>query len=769
LPKYKKKVGGEWDMAEIMNARNDRKDVTRQTGEIPPIRSGQQPANPLRVLVKRRWQLFACLLLICGIAFAAVSLRQPKYRAATRVQLTKDKPQIGGMTSIIGGGDRDYISTQCILLQSRPVLAQAAKNLNMSGGHWIYSDEGIKQLRDAVKVQPVAGSRLIDIIATAETGSKAASIANQVAAAYIDISVRARQATNKQLITGVNELIEQCEEEIEQIEENVRRFQQENLITGANSALAAVEGRISRIENELTHIQMQRLQLEAQRDKYKNMLSSGRGVADPDSAVPEISNDPIIRSYQQELTSLEKEEAQMSRAYLPGHHKLRNVRLRIAELQTKLLEKKQKLLQDLFEDTTKAYAATVTQEESLQQMLSHQKEIGVKLTGQNQQYQKMLVKLENVQKFKTDCLAKLRQFDLEEGMNPSPVIVVDAARPPRKPTGLSKPHQAASILLLGLVFSIGFVFAVERFSAEPSDSRGGLPPATYLPPSGAMPWVIWQGQTDPRTPTAPVGPGEPDFPDDTETMKHRGVYSCSTLAQIKTIELGGKSDSEFAFAGRCRIINIDPSCAAAETFRELSSNLLTRFGQTKQSLVVTSVLPRSGKTTCASNLAQLLARAGRKVALVEANTSRPALHRAFNVKLSENQPDVQDVLTDITQLDQALYDTETANLTVLVNRNSEPIVDDYSSAQVEWLYNELRERFDWVIYDAGAVQQVFTKSLLAVTGKGLCVTNGSEHPDEIHGAEAQVELCGAVCIGAIENTHPENREKTENKRETMKK
>ena len=353
-------------------------------------------------------------------------------------------------------------------------------------------------------------------------------------------------------------------------------------------------------------------------------------------------------------------------------------------------------------------------------------------------------------------------------MNPSPVIVVDAARAPRKPTGLSKSHQAASILLLGLVFSIGFVFALERFSAGPSDSPGGLPPSAYLPPSGSMPWVIWQGQNDPRTATAPVGRGESALPCDAETMKPPGKYSYSTLAQIQTIELGGKSDSEFAFAGRCRIINIDPSCSAAEAFRELSSNLLTRFGQTKQNLVVTSVLPRSGKTTCASNLAQLLARAGRKVALVEANTSRPALHRAFNVKLSENQPDIQDVLTDITQLDQALYDTETANLTLLVNRNSEPMVDDYTSTQVEWLHNELRERFDWVIYDAGAVQQVFAKSLLQATGKGLCVTNSSEHPDEIHGAEAQVELCGAVCIGVIENTYVENREKTETKRETMK-
>lgn len=749
-----------------MNAKKDQKNVTELHSQTPQPKTDPRDTNPLRVLVKRRWQLFGCLLLICGIAFAAVSLRQAKYQATTRVQMIKDQPQIGNVTSL-PSSDRDYISTQCILLQSRPVLAQAAEKLNMAGGHWTYSDEGVKQLRDAVKVQPVSGSRLIDIVATAETSSKAAAIANQVAAAYIDISTRARKAMNEQMAEKIGETITKYDEEMSHVEENIRRFQQENLITGSNSTLAAVEGRIARIENELTQAQMQRLQLETMRDKYKNILSSGRGLTDSHSAAPEITNDPVIHSHQQELTALEKEEARMARAYLPGHDKLRNTRLRIAELQTKILEKKQNRLQELFENTTKDYAASVKQEESLQQMLSRQKEIGVKMTAQHQQYQKMLAKLENIQKFKIKCIEELRQFTLEEEISTSPVVIVDAARPPHKPTGLSKPHQAASILLLGLAFSIGFVFAAERFSAGPSESHGTMPSSMYLPSDGSMPWVIWPGQADPRTAATPMNMQNTVIASDVEKKKNYGEYPYSTLAKIQTIDLGGQSDSEFAFAGRCRIINIDPSCSASETFRELSSNLLTRFGQTRQSIVVTSVLPRNGKTTCASNLAQLLARAGRKVALVEANTSRPALHRAFNINTNENQPDLQDVLMDITKLDQALQQTEATNLTVLVNRNSEPIVDEFTTTNVEWLVNELRQRFDWVIFDAGAVQQTLTKSILAITGKGVCVTNGSELPDEIHGIEAQVELCGAVCLGVVENNYIEKQKQTENKKKTI--
>lgn len=705
----------------------------------------------LEVLVRRRWQLFGCLLLVCGIAFAATSLRRPKYEAAARVQVTKDQPQIGGMASLVGGADRDYFSTQCQLLRSRRVLAQAAQNLNMSGGHWVFSDAGVKELQQSIKIKPVPGSRLIDIVATAETAPKAAAIANQIAAVYIETSARARQATNERLIARVQEQIDRYDDESVQMEETIRRFRQENLITGANSTMTAVESRIARLEAELTQTQMKRLSLESQRETYRRMLASGQGLTVEDQSLPELDEEATTRTMRQELRLLQQQESRMAKVYLPGHQKLRDTRVRIAELQAELVDHKRNLLQSLMENATESYAATVAQEDSLQQVLNQQKEIGVKLTAQNQEYQKLLNEAKMIQQFKAECLAKIRQFTLEEGMSVSPVVVVDAAQVPQAPAGLSKAHQAASILLLGLVFSIGFTFALERLGGgrPPEEAAQAAQPPLCIPGPNGRPIWVWPHQAAAPCPSPSPLAGADAFggsPDMTGLL----------MGQIEPIRLGGDSESDTAFAGRCRIVDMDPGCSAAQQLREISSNLLLRFGETRQTMVVTSVLPRSGKTTCACALAISLARAGRQVVLVEANASRPALQRVFRAAAG-SYPSAGDAMADPTLLEEALRPTDVDNLSVLLHSSEDPFPNERTESSLLQMHDRLHRRFDWVIYDAGAVQQDLTKELLQVVGKSICVTSGSENPQEVRGVQIQVELGGAVNVGVIENAHLSDR------------
>jgi len=72
--------------------------------------------------------------------------------------------------------------------------------------------------------------------------------------------------------------------------------------------------------------------------------------------------------------------------------------------------------------------------------------------------------------------------------------------------------------------------------------------------------------------------------------------------------------------------------------------------------------------------------------------------------------------------------------------------------QAAWgaLNRELSGRFDWVIYDAGTVHTQSTRQLLQAVGKSLFVTGekqSSIHKDIV----GNIERCGAVCIGGIEN------------------
>jgi len=656
---------------------------------------------------------------------------------------------------IFGGGmGGDYFSTQCQLLQSPHVLSRAAENLNMSGGHWVYSEAGIKQLRDSVKVKPVPSSRLIDIVGSAQDPAKAAAIANQVTVAFIEISMEARRASNKRIIGLVNQQITDYDRQIRQKQEELNQYRQDNLITGNHGSLVAIEGRITTIEKELTEIQMKRLTLENRRALLKNHLSGNAGLETEETTLDDVNNDEFVAGLRRKLRDSRDQEEQLARVYLPGHQKLRNVRVQIASFEAQLIERKQKLLQNLYEKTVEEYSATVKHEQSLTAMLEQQKALGVEQTQTDQQYTNLLSNLEILQRTHNDRVAQVKQFELDEGMRESPVVVIAAARKPIQPAGLSKSRQTASILLLGVLFSISFIFALERLSTENSQtSLFGEP--VYMNAAGPMYWnsAMWPGMppVDPSTAAGPITASQPASAATTTAAKNpaQEIETSTVLGQIDSMSLGGQSSSDMAFAGRCRIVHTDQSSAQAETLRDISFNLLSRFGQTQQNVVVTGITPQSGKTTCASNLAMLMARAGKKVLLVDANPQQADLQRVYSQ--NENCSGLQKVLSDTSLLDQSLQQTDVANLTVLHQDNSDQGWEQIEDANLPPLVQELKHRFDWVIYDSGNTHQAFTRNLLEAVGKSISVVATIGGKLKSAQAVEQVELCGAVSLGVIEN------------------
>ena len=680
--------------------------------------------SPMRVLVRRRWQLLTCLLVVCTVAFTMTVLRQPKYQATCRVHVVMDQPRTTSLAFPNTANGQEYFNTQCQLIHTYPVLARAAQKLKNAGANWPSGDEGIKNLRKCVKIEPLPEARLIDIVGIEKTASAAATIANHVTAAFIETSAEARQADNERIIARVNEQIEQYNRKIEDQEDVLLRFRQEHLITAADSTLAAVENRIAQIEQRLTETQLTRMELQTRREKLLNLLTSGHGLGNDYIMLTEFQTDTTAVNLQQQINALQQSETQLAYVYLPGHQKLQAVRIQIAALQEKLLDHKARLIQTLFEDATQAYAAAVKDEENLMQLLHQQKEVGVKLTEQNQEYLKILAQLQITRQFKDDCVQKLRQFTLEEGIIESPVVVVDPAHVPKRPAGLSKAHELASILLLGLVFSIGFIFTLERFTNGSAEGINTVPP-TYLPVFVAPPTqVLYQ---PPRE--------QPD--------------EILSLGKIDPMELGGTARHDKAFAARCQIVQINQSGPQAEVFRALRSRLLARFGTSPQSIVITGGAPQNGKTTCACNLALILAQTQRQVLLVDANPQAPDLPRVFGI--TKELPGWSDILTmdNPPAWEKALKTTPLDNLKVMYAGQT-PQVLNGRDGNIATLHQQLKQSFDWIIYDAATVQTPFTKTLLQVVGKSICVSGTTKKSEQKEITE-QIEHCGAVNLGVIEN------------------
>lgn len=250
-----------------------------------------------------------------------------------------------------------------------------------------------------------------------------------------------------------------------------------------------------------------------------------------------------------------------------------------------------------------------------------------------------------------------------------------------------------------------------------------------------------------------------------------GLLAALGLAVLReTLDQSIKSDEEllervgltplghvgFVAAGKERLgelIALSKNSPGAEAYKALRTNLLfSALGNDLKSIVVTSSAPDEGKSRTAANLAVVLAAAGKRTLLLDADFRRPSQHRIFgkvrNIGLSNL------VLEDIPR-DKLFTPIEAVpNLWFL---GSGPIPPNPSellgSRRVKDLLAEFRQTFDYVIIDSPPVNAVTDPSILAadVDATVLVAEQGrTTYADLAHAKEA-LDRVSANILGVVIN------------------
>lgn len=190
-----------------------------------------------------------------------------------------------------------------------------------------------------------------------------------------------------------------------------------------------------------------------------------------------------------------------------------------------------------------------------------------------------------------------------------------------------------------------------------------------------------------------------------------------------------------------------PHSPLTENFRFLRSRIL--FNQQFQDssvLLVTSSVPREGKSTIAANLAIVLAQVGKRVLLVDADMRRPAVHALLG---AHKEPGLSDYLRGEAELESLVQPVEVENLDVLscgseVESPAEIIAAHQRRCRE--LAN-LSDRYDYVLVDtpplvlsdpvllAGALEGLV---LLVVRSSAVSLDAVQEGIKRLKGADADV-------------------------------
>ena len=258
------------------------------------------------------------------------------------------------------------------------------------------------------------------------------------------------------------------------------------------------------------------------------------------------------------------------------------------------------------------------------------------------------------------------------------VRVLDAALLPVKPVAPVRGRILALSLLLGLAGGVGLAFA--RRSLD-------------------------QGIED---------------PDQVERAAGIPVFASVPFSQTESTRAAGADPQRLLAVS-------EPKDLAVESLRSLRTALqfaLVEAGS--QVVAVGGPAPGVGKSFVSANLGHLLAEAGKRVVVVDADLRRGTLHKAFGLARG---PGLADVIAGVP-LAEALHEAAHPGLSVLTSGSLPPNPAELlASERMARLVGELRARFDVVLLDTPPVLAVTDAALVARhAGVNLLVVRSGQHP-----------------------------------------
>jgi len=189
----------------------------------------------------------------------------------------------------------------------------------------------------------------------------------------------------------------------------------------------------------------------------------------------------------------------------------------------------------------------------------------------------------------------------------------------------------------------------------------------------------------------------------------------------------------------------------AEEFRTLRSRLYQiREKLPLQKLMVTSALPKEGKSFVAANLAQVLVRQhGRRVLLIDSDLRAPGMHRHLGTKPT---PGLSDYLLGESDEYAILQRGPMENLFfVAAGRTVSSAPELLSNGRLKLLLQRVEPLFDWIILDTPPVIPVSDSTLMANFCDGVVMVVRSNSTPSDLARRAREEFQDKLLLGVVLN------------------
>ncbi|MGA2098961.1 MAG: polysaccharide biosynthesis tyrosine autokinase [Candidatus Acidiferrum sp.] len=659
----------------------------------------------LLILRKHQWLILSFLLAVVTIVTITTFRMQSVYVATARIEIDRENGSIlpfQGMESYDYMMDTEnYIETQSKILTSETLALKTIRSSGLGARPEYASPSGPSEavavgslenqkrppelgaFLGSLGVKRVPNSRLMDVSFESTDPQFAARIVNEHIKNFEQQNIQARYDETNQATSWLQGELDELKIKVQDSEDRRIAYERKNQIWTLDDKQSITTQRLADVNRAYTDAQQERMKKEA----FYQFAKAG-----DINEVPQLRDNPVLQGLINKRETLAEDYTEAVNQYGPNFPRVQRLQAQLKDLDQLIQKENQNTLSRIENE----YREAKQREIMMLQALDDQKVEANQMAERLVEYNILKREAEANKALYDGLMTKLKEVSISSALQSSNIRVVDPAMIPAYPSRPAKARNIALAFIVGLVGGIGLALLREYLdntvkTPDDIETLARLPSLAVVPQFGAS-----------------NGNGS----------RKRLLQGISTNGHDKRIEL---------------VAQHLPKSQMSEAFRALrTSLLLSQPGRPPQVILVTSALPREGKTTAAANLAVTLAQLGDKTVLVDADLRKPGVGRLLNLG-GGKYAGFSSYLAGVSSLDLVtIQHPSVPNLSAIPTGPLPPNPADLlSSSKLAEAIAELRSKFKFIVIDSPPIMAATDAVILSVKTDGvLLVVRSGETPKE---------------------------------------
>lgn len=694
----------------------------RATPPASDFRGMDREALPLirrlmRVAMRWRYVILGAVA-VCMIAGLIVTLLMtPKFTATATIEVSRDAARITdfqGVERETSIADQEFYQTQYGLLRSRSLAERVATELRLvddpafferfdidqdkpafqrTGGRYVNAGRAERRriagevLLDHVRIEPTRLSRLVDILFTSPDADFSAKVANRWAQSFIETHLERKVQATSYGRVALQRQLAQLKERLDQSQRQLVSYAAEQRIIN----LPVPGGDSTRGMSERSIIADELAALngalsQATADRIQAQARVEQGGRA--GATTEALRNVAINNLRQRRAELAADYQRLMVQFEPEYPAAKAIKSQIDQLDRSIGREEGRVTGSLNAE----YREADQREKALRERVEQLKESYLDQRRRSIQYNIYQGEVDTNRALYDGLLQRFKEIGVAGGVGVNNISIVDAADVPQRPSSPRLAINLLAALMVGLVLGGLLAYGLEQIDeaiADPAEVERRL----GLPLLGSVP---------------KLDSGEP-----------------------KEALLDRKSELVDAYL-------------AIQTNLEFT----TEHG-VPRSLAVTSTRPAEGKSTTSLSMATMLARAGRKVILVDGDMRSPSIHHLGGI---DHNHGLSNFLTGTDDISGLTFEMQELGFTAMSAGPTPPNAAELLTGnRLQMLVDRLLQTYDHVVIDCPPVMGLADAPLIAsrVDGVIYAVESHSIRSSLVRAALGRLAATNARVLGAV--------------------